>query len=226
LADQSLAGVAEESAALTRRWERHIIEVETGLPPGATSGATPRPEYDPATRTLQQRVAAKAEEVTADGLPASVITVQRMRRRHRDGGLRALVDGRSQRPTSPQGRADERVVDAIREALGGEITRSTGTRNRLRRRVEQVIKFATLLANCVIFHTVVDMTTVIRELIGEGWQITAEDLAVLSPYLTAHIQRFGVYATDEVALAPDAYNAHLGVELAAAAPLSADTAGD
>ena len=82
---------------------------------------------------------------------------------------------------------------------------------------EKIIKSGALLANCVIFHTVVDMTTVIRELIAEGWQITAEDLAVLSPYLTAHIQRFGVYATDEVALAPDAYNAHLGVELAAQA---------
>jgi hypothetical protein len=58
---------------------------------------------------------------------------------------------------------------------------------------------------------------------GDRRRRPAEDLAVLSPYLTAHIQRFGVYATDEVALA---YNAHLGVELAAAAPLSADAAGD
>jgi hypothetical protein len=47
----------------------------------------------------------------------------------------------------------------------------------------------------------------VRDLIAEGWQITGEDLGVLSPYLTAHIQRFGVYATDEVALTPDAYNA-------------------
>jgi hypothetical protein len=78
---------------------------------------------------------------------------------------------------------------------------------------EKVIKFATLLANCVIFHTVVDMTAVIRDLTAEGWAITAEDLAVLSPYLTAHIQRFGVYSTDEVTLAPCAYDAHLDVAL-------------
>ena len=65
----------------------------------------------------------------------------------------------------------------------------------------------------MIFHTVVDMTAVIRDLIAGGWTITAEDLAVLSPYLTAHIQRFGVYATDEVILAPDAYDAHLDVDL-------------
>ena len=83
---------------------------------------------------------------------------------------------------------------------------------------EKVIKFATLLANCVIFHTVVDMTAVIRDLIAEGWTITAEDLAVLSPYLTAHIQRFGVYSTNEVTLAPGAYDAHLNVVLELPAP--------
>jgi hypothetical protein len=61
--------------------------------------------------------------------------------------------------------------------------------------------------------TAVDMMTVIRQLVAEGWTITAEDLAVLSPYLTAHIQRFGTYATDEVILTPDACDARLGVDL-------------
>jgi hypothetical protein len=54
----------------------------------------------------------------------------------------------------------------------------------------------------VVFHTTVDMMAVLRDLIAEGWTITAGDLAVLSPYLTARIQRFGVYATDEIALTP------------------------
>ena len=57
---------------------------------------------------------------------------------------------------------------------------------------EKILKFSTLLANAVIFHTTVDMMTVIRELIAESWQITSEDLAVLSPYVTARIQRFGM----------------------------------
>jgi hypothetical protein len=41
----------------------------------------------------------------------------------------------------------------------------------------------------------------------------ATDLAILSLYLTACIQRFGVYATDEITLTqtPDAYDTHLGV---------------
>jgi hypothetical protein len=58
------------------------------------------------------------------------------------------------------------------------------------------------------------MMSAVRELIAEGWSITFEDLAVLSPYLTARIQRFGVYVTDEITLTPDAYDTHLGVELA------------
>ena len=78
---------------------------------------------------------------------------------------------------------------------------------------EKILKFSTLLTNAVIFHTTLDMMTVIRELIAEGWQITPADLAVLSPYVTARIQRFGVYATDEIALTPEPFNAHLGVDL-------------
>jgi TnpA family transposase len=81
---------------------------------------------------------------------------------------------------------------------------------------EKILKFSTLLANAVIFHTTLDMMTAIRELTAEGWEITLEDLAVLSPYLTARIQRFGVYATDEVALVPEPFDARLGFDLAAA----------
>ena len=70
----------------------------------------------------------------------------------------------------------------------------------------------------MVFHTTVDMMAVLRDLIAEGWTITAADLAVLSPYLTARIQRFGVYATDEITLTPDAYDARLGVDLDRPAP--------
>ena len=46
-----------------REWERHVVEVETGLPPDAPAGAAPRPDYDPATRTLAERDRAKAAEL-------------------------------------------------------------------------------------------------------------------------------------------------------------------
>ncbi len=81
---------------------------------------------------------------------------------------------------------------------------------------EKILTFSTLLTNAVIFHTTLDVMTVIRELIAEGWEITLEDLAVLSPYLTARIQRFGVYATEEVALVPEPFDARLGFDLAVA----------
>jgi TnpA family transposase len=78
---------------------------------------------------------------------------------------------------------------------------------------EKILKFSTLLTNAVIFHATLDMMMVIRELIAEGWTITLEDLAVLSPYLTARIQRFGVYATDEIALTLEPFDAHLELDL-------------
>ena len=84
---------------------------------------------------------------------------------------------------------------------------------------EKILKFSTLLTNAVIFHTTLDMMMVIRALIDEGWTIAPEDLAVLSPYLTARIQRFGVYATDEIALTPEPFDAHLGLDLAPAVPI-------
>jgi TnpA family transposase len=71
---------------------------------------------------------------------------------------------------------------------------------------EKSVKFTSLLANLVVFHTAVDMMSVIRELIAEGWQVSVEDLAQLSPYLVSHIRRFGAYATDELHIPPDAFD--------------------
>lgn len=74
---------------------------------------------------------------------------------------------------------------------------------------EKMIKFNSLLANCVIFHTALDMMEVMRWLLAEGWEISAEDVAQLSPYLTAHISWFGLYATDVLRLRPDDFDPDL-----------------
>lgn len=71
---------------------------------------------------------------------------------------------------------------------------------------EKLIKFNTLLANLVIFHNALDITDVVRGLVADGWTITAKHLAALSPYLRAHITRFGAYATDELTHQPEAFN--------------------
>jgi TnpA family transposase len=49
---------------------------------------------------------------------------------------------------------------------------------------EKLIKFNTLLANLVIFHNALDIMDVVRQLVAEGWTITADQLAALSPYLS------------------------------------------
>jgi putative transposase len=51
-----LDGLPEEVVAEAREWDRHVVEVETGLPPDAPPGTLPRPEYDPAAHTLSSRV--------------------------------------------------------------------------------------------------------------------------------------------------------------------------
>jgi hypothetical protein len=134
-----LEDVPADAAAEAREWERHIIEVETGLPPASPPGVSPRAEYDPERTTVRQREAAKAAELTTAGNPVSAVTVQRMRHRYRSEGLRGLVDHRSLRPAQPGGRADPRLVEAVREAIAGETSRSTGTRARLDRVVRDIL---------------------------------------------------------------------------------------
>jgi TnpA family transposase len=55
------------------------------------------------------------------------------------------------------------------------------------------IKYNHLVANCLIFHNVYDMTGVLHRLLREGVAVEEGTLRHLSPYLTEHINRFGVY---------------------------------
>jgi TnpA family transposase len=66
------------------------------------------------------------------------------------------------------------------------------------RREEQrkIIKYNHLVANLLIFHNVVTMTKVIRQLAKDGQRISAEALALISPYQTRHVNRFGHYAVN------------------------------
>ena len=55
------------------------------------------------------------------------------------------------------------------------------------------IKYNHLVANILAFHNVVSMTKAIERLKAQGHEISTEVLAALSPYQTAHINRFGQY---------------------------------
>lgn len=61
---------------------------------------------------------------------------------------------------------------------------------------EKMIKYNDLIANAVIFHNVVDLTDILRDLKRNGYLIAREDVAALSPYMTSHIKRFGDYLID------------------------------
>ncbi|MCK9871405.1 Mu transposase C-terminal domain-containing protein [Nocardiopsis dassonvillei] len=119
-----------------RAWERHVLEVQTGLLPGAQQL---RAGFDPQSTRLEQREAAKAAELTAAGKRTSAVTVKRRRLRYRAQGLWGLVDHRHTRPSSPYGRVDERVVQTTRDAIAAQAGQSTGTKSRLRRQVQEAV---------------------------------------------------------------------------------------
>jgi len=128
-------GLPVKALEEAREWERHIVEVETGLPPGALPGATPRAGFDPASTTIAERDQAKAAE-----LGVSLRTVKTRRARYTQQGLWGLVDQRAVRLSAATGRTDARLVAAIREVIDAETDTSTGTRSRLIRRVVKTVE--------------------------------------------------------------------------------------
>jgi putative transposase len=143
-----LDSLADDVVDAAKRWERHIVEVATGLPPDAPDGALPCPEYDPATRTLSDRETAKAAELAAAGRPVAVRTLQRLRARYGQQGLWGLIDQRATREWETTGRVDARVVAAVRDTLAAETSTSTGTRSRLIRRVSKALEESYGRARC------------------------------------------------------------------------------
>lgn len=53
-----------------------------------------------------------------------------------------------------------------------------------------------MLANAVILDNTFQLSKVLKGLIEEGWCITRDELAMLSPYMTHHVKRFGNYVMD------------------------------
>lgn len=130
-----LDSLPAEVVASARTWERHVVEIETGLPPGAKPGTVPREGYDPEMTTLLARDRLMASEVGV-----SVRTVQARRARYAQQGLWGLIDQRHARERAATGRADARVVQAIKEVLDAETDATTGTRSRLIRRVAKKLE--------------------------------------------------------------------------------------
>jgi TnpA family transposase len=65
-----------------------------------------------------------------------------------------------------------------------------------RREMRKYLKYNHLLANIVIFSNVALLTDALNELASEGHRIDPETVAALSPYMTQHLVRFGLYHMD------------------------------
>ncbi len=130
-----LESLPAKVAGAAREWERHLTEMETGLPLGAPPGTRPRPEYDLVATSLSGREKAKAAE-----LGAGLRTVQRMRRRYLDQGLWGLVDTRHAKRARPTGRVDPRVVAAAAAVVDAQTHASTGTKSRAVRNIRKLVE--------------------------------------------------------------------------------------
>ena len=77
-------------------------------------------------------------------------------------------------------------------SFGGHGVINTNNRDEQRKR----IKYNHLVANCLIFYNVVEITRILKELVQEGYKLDPAAVAGLSPYFTRHANRFGRYSLD------------------------------
>ncbi len=65
-------------------------------------------------------------------------------------------------------------------------------------RAEQrkLVKYMHLVANCVIFHNVQAVSQILHTLQQRGEVVAPDAIAALSPYLTEHVNRLGMYTLD------------------------------
>ncbi|WP_060904782.1 Mu transposase C-terminal domain-containing protein [Streptomyces scabiei] len=140
VADTSgLSLLPEAELQLVRDWERHLREIDDGVPPDAGEGAVPRPGYDPARFTVRQRIAAKAAELKALGFRhASAGTIERRRRAYQARGVFGLI--REIVPGSPWGRTDERVVKLLLAEVKAGLGESDGDASRLYERLQAAVR--------------------------------------------------------------------------------------
>ena len=110
-----------------------------GLVPDAPPGTAPRPGYDPAAYSLAQREQAKAAELATSGEKVTARTVKRKRQRYQARGLAGLVDWRADRARPARGRTDERVVQALQQAIGEQAAGSTRTASFYLWRTRQIL---------------------------------------------------------------------------------------
>ena len=81
-------------------------------------------------------------------------------------------------------------ISGIRFGGGGVIS------DNMRPNQRKIIRFNHLVANMLIFHTVVYQTKAVNKLRGLRTEIPNEILSEISPYWTEHLNRFGLFQLD------------------------------
>ncbi|MFJ8598610.1 Mu transposase C-terminal domain-containing protein [Streptomyces shenzhenensis] len=133
-----LEGLPAQAVERAEWWQRHLVEMLTGRPLDDPQGSV-RAEYDPSVKSLRQRELTKAAELAAAGHAASLTLIQRMRRRFEDEGVLGLIDPRLRAVSDGTGRADRRVVEALRKVVDEQTGKSTVSAQVLRRRMERLL---------------------------------------------------------------------------------------
>lgn len=134
-----LEGLPDKAVERAEWWQRHLVELLTGRPAHAPDGPV-RPEYDPAVRSLRQRELTKAAELAEAGTAVSLTVLQDMRARFEREGILGLVDPRLRLAPDGTGRADRRVIEALRRVVDEQTGRSTVSAQVLRRRMERLVE--------------------------------------------------------------------------------------
>jgi TnpA family transposase len=65
-----------------------------------------------------------------------------------------------------------------------------------REKQRKFIKYNHLVSNCLIFYNVFSLSRILHGYMQEGNEYDEELIAYLSPYVTAHVNRFGKYRID------------------------------
>jgi TnpA family transposase len=99
-------------------------------------------------------------------------------------------------------RAETTKIEAYNDFLdwitfGGQVVKSGDPVEQ-----EKQLKYASLVANAVMLSNVADLSDVLAGMAREGHPVTPELAASLSPYIRAHIRRFGRYDIDMADVPP------------------------
>lgn len=130
----------EEVQQRAKELEAHITEVLDGVPANAEPGVAINDRYDVSRFSLRQRELTKHAELAGMGESISIGSLQRLRRAYENEGILGLIDQRLIRRTPVAGRTDQRVVDALLSVLEQNTQQSSGTMDRLMRRVRKQVE--------------------------------------------------------------------------------------